>query len=316
MENSVEIDDRLLKAVEEFANNRGSDNQKDIPKYNAVYSVVTRDFKKVVPCNYHTCFGALSFRGSYYDLNDDTKKGAEAVLSQIQYNAFNNDRQAYAKEFSLYYEWLMNFSPYRDAFLVKDKSLVLDKGVVVLNAKVHNAVMLGGGILSRHPYEAYSANTAKLSSLVRLWTKLVEKGMNPNYAFALVMSLDTNKDGDYFSGAGEWGHGALATCYTYAGKNFIADRKRKVDLSSYSLSKDGLTGTDCSPSHLFNWGSGEKPLDNFNNWVKDQIRGACLKSEKAVNIFGDVIEVSSLKSDGIFSHFYGLEKEVMEFAHA
>lgn len=316
MENSVEIDDRLLKAVEEFANKRGSGEQKDAPGYNAVYSVVTRDFKEVVPCRYHTCFGALAISGSYYDLNDDIKKGSEAVLSQIQYNAFNNDKEAYAKDFSLYYEWLMNFSPYRDAFLVKDKSLVLDKGVVVLNAKVHSAVMVGGGILSRHPYESYAPSTAKLSSLVRLWTELVEKGMNPNYAFALVMSLDTNNDGDYFYGAGEWGHGALATRYLYAGKNFITDRKRNVDLNCFSLSELGATGAGGGPSQLFTWGSGEKPLDNFNNWVKDQIRGACRKSKKAVNIFGDVIEVNNLKSDGIFSHFYGLEKEVMEFAHA
>lgn len=192
----VKMDEKVLESVlphyEQFVKNR--DTYGYNVASNAVYGIVAAG--EYCHVNYTTCFGRLANLRGY----EVTKKNPDAVLVQIQ------DKGLDIKKTRLFYEWLANFSPFRDALVIKDTSEVLKNKALIFDAHVPNRLMVGAAITARSPWEDFGGVTFTQDSLL-LWNKLVEAGVHPDYAFIAAFGLRKGREG-YTVGSSQ-GHSAF-----------------------------------------------------------------------------------------------------------
>lgn len=151
-----------------------------------------------------------------------------AVLNQVQDLRSGED---VAKRF---YEWLFNYSPFRNTFQTKSVKRVLDRGVMVADAEAPANMMMGGLMSARLAWEDYGGNGNY--RLCMMWDRLVQLGVHPHAAFIVVhrykIDPQMNKiwEMDYLhrhSGV-EWGENSFW--------NFL-DEKHTAPMRSYREEK-------------------------------------------------------------------------------
>lgn len=309
------MDEKVLESldsfVDEYASTRGKHHYQT-EDGNARYALLDSTSKgklKLKRISYYTCFGRLNHLDYEHGLNVERP---EALLIQIQKSLYGKDD--FDKEFHLYYEWLFNFSPFRDAFITKDAAKTIDKGIIVVDTTIDSRIMIGGAISTRHPWENFAGYAAQMRPIMRLWKKMVEEGMNPNYAFVLAFGLRTNDNGaTWMITNSGFGHQVLPySHYEDAANNyhhnFANDRKRKDKSSIY---RDDLTYN--SPMHIFGLNvNGEH--SNFHEWTKKHLQIAATGKAKKVNPFGGGGQTNVAKTENIIAHFSDLQSEFLTAA--
>lgn len=289
--------DKVMPAFEEFVSKRGGLYQD--PTMNLSYALIKDE--RMINIRYSTCFGVLvNGATGWTGGKATTYKGTDAIAVQI-----NRKDDINAKETALYYEWLFNFSPWRNAFLLKDVSQVWDYGAFMLNADLDDAVMIGGGIAARHVWEGYSGS-AQLPALISLWTKMVEKGMNPNFAYIAATNLRLSTEG-YVVAAHGFGHQPLkfANEEDNVHANFALDRVRKGEPTF-----KGLGSYRGSTSAAFS-DAGNTGIPNFRKWMTNIVRDNGKKAAKQVNPFANMGSptVSKRRVVGLFKE---MEEDFMK----
>lgn len=309
------MDEKLIDQVdslaEQYAKERGKDSVYQGPNHNAVYALVDRvgsglKTKKVA---YHTCFGRLSTL--QYEEPLKNMNSPEALFIQMQKGLYG-DTKEFDKEFHLYYEWLFNFSPFRDAFISKDAAKTIDRGVIVVDTNIDSRIMIGGAITTRHPWESFSSYREQFKHIMALWKEMVEKGMNPNYAFVLAFGFRLqSSDNSWMVTGGGFGHHALNygdyDVYLNLHSNFANDRKRSNKVPTYREAK-----TYKSPSELFGL-KVEGEHANFHQWLTKHTAIAATGKAKKVNPFG-ITQTTTVTKDKLIPHFMDLQSEFVKAA--
>jgi hypothetical protein len=286
--------DKVMPAFEEFVSKRGGPNQD--PTVNLSYALIKDE--RMINIKYTTCFGVLSNGASGWTGGlASTYKGTDAIAVQI-----NRKDKVNAKETALYYEWLFNFSPWRNAFLLKDVSQVWDYGAFMLNTDLDDAVMIGGGIAARHVWESY-AGSAQLPALISLWTKMVENGMNPNFAYIAATNLRQSTEG-YAVAAHAFGHQPLK--FANEDANFVLDRVRKGERTF-----KGLGAYRGGTSVAFS-GAGNTGIPNFRKWMTDIVRDNGKKAAKKVNPFSLDSSAPTVSKRRVVGLFKEMEEDFMK----
>jgi hypothetical protein len=80
-----------------------------------------------------------------------------------------------------YLHWLLNDSPYKEVFLIKDAKEVMSGGAYI-NIHLPSNMMMGGMIAYRM--------TTEWGDQVRMWETLVDGGVDANLSFVLANSFD------------------------------------------------------------------------------------------------------------------------------
>jgi hypothetical protein len=290
--------DKVMPAFEEFVSKRGGLYQD--PTVNLSYALIKGE--QMINIRYSTCFGVLSNGASGWTGGKTiTYEGTDAIAVQI-----NRKDKINAKEAALYYEWLFNFSPWRNAFLLKDVSQVWDYGAFMLNADLDDAVMIGGGIAARHVWESY-AGSAQLPALISLWTKMVEKGMNPNFAYIAATNLRQSAEG-YAVAAHGFGHQPLkfANEDDNIHANFALDRVRKGQ-PTFKGRGAYRGGTSVAFS-----GAGNTGIPNFRKWMTDIVRENGKKAAKKVNPFSLDSSAPTVSKRRVVGLFKEMEEDFMK----
>ena len=105
-----------------------------------------------------------------------------------------------------FYEWLLNFSPYRDAFITKNAKKAVEDHIIIADTKAPANIMVGGLMASRFATEPDYG----IARACTAWDRLVELGVHPNAAFALSHSLRVDEEYETIA-IGELCHTALYT---------------------------------------------------------------------------------------------------------
>jgi hypothetical protein len=291
--------DNVLAHADSYASTRGGNWQKE--EQNIAYALVHGiEADKLHNIQYSTCFGRLN------SLNwESTSIGTvQAMLVQMQWRQADGGKKGFDKNFHLYYEWLFNWSPYRDAFITKNATDATKKGVVIVDADINGRIMVGGAICLRHPFETFSSCRA-IRPLVGLWTKMVESGYNPNYAFIVAMGLTQTAEG-WVSRGHSFGHASLRygdVDYPQIHQNFVLDRKIHEN-TTYKSSR-----SYSMPSALFSTPleKGMKKMD-FTAWLKTEMNLAATSGLAKINPFSSS-ETKSASTDAVIKHFSQFQDE-------
>lgn len=290
--------DNVLAHAESYASTRGQDYQDE--QNNIRYALIHgAKAGKLTKISYGTCFGALN-NLSYY--TDPVPTSIQAMLVQMQWNHAEGGKPSFDKNFHLYYEWLFNWSPYRDAFITKDATDATQKGVVIVDADVDNRLMVGGAICLRHPFESFSSCVA-IRPLVGLWSKMVESGYDPNYAFVVAMGMVGVDDGWSYRGS-SFGHASLRYGEGHMNyhHNFILDRKGTPS-PQYKTSRFYN-----APSSLFAH-SVEKGMNaDFCSFLKSEMNKAANPTSSKINPFS-TSNVKAASTDAVIKHFAQFQDE-------
>lgn len=290
--------DNVLAHAEKYASTRGSDYQGN--DGNIRYALIHgREAYQLSKVSYYTCFGALNNLSYYFN---DTPRDIQAMLVQMQWDYAKGGKKEFDKNFHLYYEWLFNWSPYRDAFISKDATDATQKGVVIVDADIDSRVMVGGAICLRHPFESFSSCTA-IRPLVDLWTQMVESGYNPNYAFIVAMGLTQTPEGWAYRGS-SFGHATLkyGDGYENYHHNFVLDRKDKTRPTYKSQRMYEI------PSSLFGHSVTKGMIKDFNIFLKTQMNIAASGIGAKINPFSGN-QAKSASTDAVIKHFAQFQDE-------
>lgn len=109
-----------------------------------------------------------------------------------------------------FYTWLMNESPYANAFVVKNMQQVLELGHFVVTANLDHRIVIEALMCTRYCWEQWCAN------FCILFKKLTDAGVAGNMAFQMTYQLKTNDDGGVYSYASVGGHCAPQSNMKYS----------------------------------------------------------------------------------------------------
>lgn len=90
------------------------------------------------------------------------------------------------EEKTRYLDWLLNRSPYKDVFVNKVASAVLESGVIICETMIPANLMAGGMIAARR--------LSEYTGSVRIWCDLVWHGVNEDLAFLVAHTTTTGRD--------------------------------------------------------------------------------------------------------------------------
>lgn len=122
---------------------------------------------------YHYCHASVGYA--------DIRK-PKAVFSQYQKPAVQEE------VIRLFYEWLLNYSPYRDAFVTKNPRRVFEDKCIITKTDLPSNYIGGALIASRLPTERHSPQY-NIPSAVIIWSDLVKHGVPPNMAFVMACTF-------------------------------------------------------------------------------------------------------------------------------
>lgn len=185
---------------------------------NAVYAVV---YEKagLSRVNYHYCYG--KFQGGYLRRPDDK---AESILLQVQpWQDIQTEESV-----RMYYEWLLNDSPWSSIFVTKSVNKLLTKKIAVVDASSPSNIIAGGGIAFRQVWENYwgssDADYASDYKRIPVWAELVKNGVDASVALAIVSTLKVT-DSTVAMCSADSGHCVLPSGDSQVLSNFILDNK-------------------------------------------------------------------------------------------
>lgn len=217
-----EVLKRIIPAYKEYVAGYGEDPDQKITGngvghlfQNAVYAV-TYEKLGLSRVNYHYCYG--KFRGKCLKREGDK---AETILLQLQpWKEIQTEEAVHT-----YYEWLFNYSPWRDIFLTKSVNRLLRDNVSIVDASSPCNVLAGGGIAFRQPWENYWVDAgAHTYKRIGLWNDLVHKGIDPSVALAVVSTV-LIKDKTLKMAGTTLGHDVLHATNGTVLTNFLLDNK-------------------------------------------------------------------------------------------
>lgn len=145
---------------------------------NARYWVALNDGTHV-KCGNTSCHAGLRYPGL-------GGKIPVAVINQIQQPLVGEEIAA------RFYEWLLNYSPYRNVFITKSIRDAFANNVIVTTAEAPANLMVGGLMASRFATENYLNNY--LYRYCRVWDKLVQLGVHPSAAYCASIFLRPDSD--------------------------------------------------------------------------------------------------------------------------
>lgn len=152
-----------------------------IKEYNATVVFVTKS-DKIVTTDYHACHAALA-----HNKIDSLVHGGQLkyVCSSIQSNnpGYKNSSIADKK---LYLDYLMNRSPYSQAFKCKDVEWCFEHGFVIGNINTPSNILAAGLVHTRRMWE--------FTHIVRVFALLVKAGMCEDLAFLLAYSTSIKSE--------------------------------------------------------------------------------------------------------------------------
>jgi len=264
----------VMSAYDEYASKVGSANHhqqcllRDSECWNtptnAVYAVL-QESGNLWRSSYHICFGRLNEQKNW---NPTVRTDPAAVIFvQIQQKLL--DKHGISDEMAhTYYEWLFNYSPYRDTFITKDHRKVLADKVVMLTADIDASLMLGACSAVRLPWESYYTEY-KLPSIVHLWWELVSKGSDPTVSLALANQFNKASGSEWIIRSTKAGHQFLDiddsnTVLSFSEGKHIGSRKfNKTHCLDEDLGITGIWKHDHAGSvSIGNYGSIKKWLNN------------------------------------------------------
>lgn len=175
---------KALPLIKDYAENRGKNYHQrwlnsDNVYGNAISAVVRGD--ELIRTSYSTSY-------CYASLMRKVKKN-DIILLQVQPRHENQNEEA----FRHYIDWVVNYSPWRHAFISKNINRIMKDGVVV----VHQGDLTKGYIREaciavRMAWENYWGNNKYTE--VDVWWELVQK-VSPNMAYIAGKTMTTPKKG-------------------------------------------------------------------------------------------------------------------------
>lgn len=188
MDKSTKTLRKIVPFVKEYASTRGGLAQGY--DENAVCAVLHEGGLNRI--KYHYCYGLLKdyphycASSSYMASPSAARTNPLAIFLQVQDIPEDQDEEA----FRHFYEWLLNYSPFRHSFISKNVSKMLKDRVAVLDAETQ-ADTLGASMISfRQGWEDYYEGTASKGSRylkTKIWWALAQK-IDPAAAFAISNS--------------------------------------------------------------------------------------------------------------------------------
>src|SRR5690606_7904111 len=112
-------------------------------------------------------------------------KDPVAVFNQVQKLRSGDDVA------SRYFEWLLNYSPFRSVFVTKSIRRVMSSNLIITDTETPANLMVGGLIATRLAWENYTENGNFRSCI--LWDLIVQRGLHPNAAFVLAHLLNPDE---------------------------------------------------------------------------------------------------------------------------
>lgn len=154
-------------------------------------------------CIGHACMGRIITRG--HPVEGIILSMANINFSHVVHYYDNLEHRE--NVYRVYHEWLVNYSPYRDAFITKDFKEGQELGLVI-DIDIPANIMQGGLAATRMPHEFYRQ--------AMLWFDLVKEDIEPNLAYIIAQYVKPCRRNDktYYTFDG-WaiGHGSLSdTC--------------------------------------------------------------------------------------------------------
>lgn len=273
--------EKVMKHYDEYVKGRGKHDYQGLDS-NARSAVVYNNGENWHRETYTTCYGNLNRLHHSYSY--------DAIFLQIQRGGVRGT--------SLYYEYLLNFSPYRNAFITKDAAKLMKDKVAILTTDVDSRLVGGAGITFRHPWEHWIGSRTRDS--VKLWTKMVEAGVHPDFAFIISMHLVLDHNADEYAVAGNTGHHAIKMPSEHQQLNFL---NHNLDLSGKTFrEKKGYS----MPNNIFDKDPPKKL--NFGNWLGELLKGAN-NVGAAINPFASQKVSYSAKGDKIISAVLEIEDD-------
>lgn len=172
----------LPKAVKKFRSEKYSRDP------TSRYALLNAD-GRIVKCSNTACHAELSYpNGGYGDAKSvaPDKFDPVAVLNQVQ------ELRAGEDVGHRFFEWLLNYSPYRSVFVTKSAKRVLDRNLVVADTEVNANLMVSALMSQRAATENHSGN--RNYTIAVTWDRLVSLGVHPSAAFAISHRLRPDDD--------------------------------------------------------------------------------------------------------------------------
>jgi len=160
----------------------------------------------------------------------------------VMFNSFQDLGKGVTKDQALSYtNWLINTSPYSEAFITKDPLEAFEHNYVV-NPNIPGKLMLGAMMASRVPTEMHDP---EVSRRIFVWDKFVSMGVDPTraYVYTSLFMRDGDTKGITFKGiyGGHWPFYPSEHPVDYS-LNFInRDMVNKNELYSKTFRCDGAS---------------------------------------------------------------------------
>ncbi len=208
---------------------------------NAIYAVVFDD-DRMWRVDYHVCYGRLNEleqyaeRAGYYGKPVSVLVQLQVPLMELE--DFDVDMQR------VYYDWLLNHSPFSSVFVTKNVTKALKDKVLVLDVNSDANLLVSACSAVRLPWEYYFADY-KIPSIARLWYALVTEGVEGNLAMALANNFSGDRYNNYTYRGSTAGHQFLSVDSKTTIMNFTRGLHKKTEPFNEQLGTDdhiGLAG--------------------------------------------------------------------------
>ena len=216
--------------VKDYSSTRGEKGQ--YLNGNAVVGVIHKkpNGLKINRIHYNSCYGSLYEYGTStcgVGFRNDEIMG---ILLQVQPKPLDVNEDAYRH----YIEWMLNYSPWRHAFVSKSVSKVLKDGVVLVDPEQPSNYMMSAMIGFRQCWENFSGNHQY--KRINLWWDIAQH-VNPTIAFVTTHPFLVEKSDSSIILGGVSGHASLqGTSPNHNLLSFIKGKK-KDSSRSFKLSK-------------------------------------------------------------------------------
>lgn len=162
--------------VREYSSTRGGERQG--LGGNAVVGIIHKKPNGPVinRINYSSCYGSLYNYGENAYSGDFCNDEIMGILLQVQPKPPAVNEDAYRH----YIEWVLNYSPWRHAFVSKSVSKVLKDGVVLVDPEQTSDYMMSAMIGFRQCWENFNSNNQH--KRINLWWDVAQH-VNPTIAF-------------------------------------------------------------------------------------------------------------------------------------
>lgn len=262
-------------AIDKFLHQRKQDKNLRSFSYNAEYAFIFDDSEKYHWIDYHYCAAGIR---SYFQGNKDNIDCL--IWGVMKERDISNDDK------SLFYEWLLNHSPFKDVFISKQ---VEEGEYLLVDVRATSLPMLAGGLMaSRLPWENYSGNN--VHKLAHVWAELVKRGVHPDFAFSYSHALTSDDKTLYLRNVTS--QHMSVTIVPYAGMyyddNHLAFIKHDLK-KSWTTYHNSMSW--CGPSLLFPNTTGKSKI-TLNIWA--QVIQEFVTSKKSKNIFAGGAENPSV----------------------